>query len=429
MSNRILVRGGCVLTLGARSFNHPQADVLIEDGRITDIAARVRARDAEVIDASEAIVMPGMVDTHRHSWMSLFRNSGDLPDPHRVGPHHQPDDLYAATLVGLLAAAEAGVTTVVDWADVGAGPDRAAAIAQAHADSGLRTVLVVAAAGWETSSDPLVADAPAVGERTVRAFGSVDPDRRSLDSVVASWERARAAGLRVHAHLGRHRDHIGLAAELAGRGALGEDVTLVHCSLLDDTDLDAIAAAGAAVSITPSSEMAGGLGSPPMQRLLDRGIRPGLGIDHEQIGPGDVLAQMRAAISIQHGHHFDLKLAGKGGLPNLLTTREVIRYATSDGARAAGLSDTGSLETGKRADLVVLRTDRPNIHPVNDPIGAVVWGMDSSNVEWVVVDGRIVVREGELDRDVAAVRTQANRAVRRVAEAAGLVAAGVEGGR
>ena len=429
MSNRILVRGGCVLTLGARSSNHPEADVLIEDGRITDIAARVRARDAEVIDASDAIVMPGMVDTHRHSWMSLFRNSGDLPAPETVGPHHQPDDLYAATLVGLLAAAEAGVTTVVDWADVGPGPDRLTAIAQAHADSGLRTVLVRAAAAWDPRTDPLASDVPVTGERTVLAFGSADPDRDSLDDTIAAWERGRASGLRVHAHLGRERTHVGLAAELARRGALGPDITLVHCSLLDDSDLDAIAEAGATVSIAPSSEMAGGLGSPPMQRLLDRGIRPGLGIDHTQIGPGDVFAQMRAAISIQHGHHFDLKLAGKGGLPNLLTTREVIRYATSDGARVAGLGDTGSLEVGKRADVVVLRTDRPNIHPINDPIGAVVWGMDSSNVEWVIVDGRIVVREGNLDRDVAAVRTGALDAVRRVSDAAGLVAAGAEAGQ
>lgn len=429
MSGRVLIRGGCVLTLGARSPNYPEADVLIEDGRITDIAARVRARDAEVIDASDAIVMPGMVDTHRHTWMSLFRNSGDLPDPEVVGPHHQPDDLYAATLVGLLAAAEAGVTTVVDWADVGPGSDRLAAVAQAHADSGLRTVLVLAAASWDATADPLSASPSSTGERTALAFGSPDPERDTLDATLASWSQARMAGHRVHTHLGRERSQIGLAAELARRGALGPDITLVHCSLVDDADLDAIAGAGAAVSITPSSEMAGGLGSPPMQRLLDRGIRPGLGVDGVQIGPGDVFAQMRAAISIQHGHHFDLKLAGKGGLPNLLTTREVIRYATSDGARVAGLDDTGSLEVGKRADVVVLRTDRPNIHPINDPIGAVVWGMDSSNVEWVIVDGRIVVREGDLDRDVVSVRTQANEAVGRVSDAAGLVAAGVEGGQ
>lgn len=425
MSSRIVIRGGCVLTLGDRTVNHPKADVLIEDGRITDIGNRIRARDAVVVDATDGIVMPGFVDAHRHSWTTLFRNSGDHPRPELVGPHHQPDDLYAATLVGLLASAQAGVTSVVDWADVSPGADHIAAIAQAHADSGLRTVLVQAAPLWDPDADPLATPETRVGRNTIMAFGSADPDAGRLENLVTTWDVARRAGLRVHTHLGRRPDQSGLGVELARRHALGTDVTLVHCSLLDDADLDAIAEARAAVVITPSTEMAGGFGSPPMQRLLDRGIRPGLGVDHTRYGPGDVFAQMRAAISIQHGHHFDLKLAGKGGLPNLLTTREVIRYATVDGARAAGLTETGSIEVGRRADLIVLRTDRPNIHPVNDPIGAVVWGMDSSNVDWVIVDGRVVVHAGELDVDVTAVRTRAEDAAQRVSSAAGLVAGGV----
>ena len=426
MSDRLVVRGGCVLTLGARSPNHPVADVLIEDGRITDIGSRLRARDAEMIDASHGVVMPGMVDTHRHAWRSLFRNSGDAPAPEVIGPHHEPDDLYTATLVSLLSAAETGITAVVDWADVHSDPAHVDAVAQAHADSGLRTVLVVAAPAWDPTGPPPSAS-PSVGPRSVIAHGAPDPVPGDVDATLASWDAARQAGRRIHTHLGHVSGHAGLAAELARRGGLGPDVTLVHCSNLDDADLDAIAQAGAAVAITPSTEMAGGLGSPPMQRLLDREMRPGLGIGHTQIGPGDMFAQIRAAISIQHGHYFDLKLAGKGGLPNLLSTREVIRYATSDGARVAGLDDTGSLEVGKRADLIVLRTDRPNIHPVNDPIGAVVWGMDPSNIEWVIADGKVVVREGELVADVDSVRQKAIDAVRRVSTAAGLAVAGTGG--
>ena len=84
--------------------------------------------------------------------------------------------------------------------------------------------------------------------------------------------------------------------------------------------------------------MAGGVGPPPVQQLIDRGIRPGLGVGDERLAPGDVFAQMRAVISVQHATLFDLKLAGKGGIPNLLGTRDVIRYATVDGARVAGLA-------------------------------------------------------------------------------------------
>jgi cytosine/adenosine deaminase-related metal-dependent hydrolase len=113
-------------------------------------------------------------------------------------------------------------------------------------------------------------------------------------------------------------------------------------------------------------------------------------------------------ISLQHATVFDRKLAGKAGLPKLLTTRDVIRYGTVDGAAAAGLAGvTGTVEPGRAADLVVLRTDSPNIHPVNDPIGAVVWGMDTSNVSWVFVAGDAVKRDGEMVADTARVRALA----------------------
>ena len=141
-----------------------------------------------------------------------------------------------------------------------------------------------------------------------------------------------------------------------------------------------------------------------------------------------MFAQMRATNSIQHAAYFDLKLAGKAGLPNLLTTRDVIRYATLDGARAVGLGDvTGSLEAGKRADIILLRTDRPNIFPINDPIGAVVWGMDTSNVGWVFSGGQALMRDGVLEADVERARDLAVTAQHRVATASGLMAESVAG--
>ena len=196
----------------------------------------------------------------------------------------------------------------------------------------------------------------------------------------------------------------------AGQGLLGADVTLVHPSGLDDADIDAIASSGASVSLAPSSEMAAGHGTPPIQQLIDHDIRPGLGIDNERISPGDMFAQMRATISMQHATVFDLKLAGKGGVPHLMGTRDVIRHATVDGARVAGLGRvTGSLEPGMQADVIVLRTDRPNVFPINDPIGAVVWGMDTSNVDWVFVGGRALMRGGVLQADVQRARDLASR--------------------
>jgi 5-methylthioadenosine/S-adenosylhomocysteine deaminase len=418
--SRTLLRGGCVLTMSRSNFG--EADVLIDGGVIAEIGSRIRARDAEVVDASNSIVLPGFVDAHRHAWESLFRNSGDTDAVHpcTVGRHHKAEDVYAATLIGLHAALDAGITTVVDWCDVATGPDQTDAALQAHADAGVRSVFVHGTPAWDSTAwaDGLRRLAAATASPlTTFAAGPADA---GSDEAAAGWDLARDLGMRIHAHAGRRADLTGSLADLAQRGSLDGDVTLVHGAHLDGTDLDAVASASASVVITPCSEMACGLGSPPIQPLIDRDIRPGLGVDSERLSPGDLFAQMRAAISVQHAGYFELKLAGKAGLPRLLSTREVIRYATVDGARAAGLGEvTGTLEVGRRADVVVLRSDRPNIHPINDPIGAVVWGMDTSNVEWVFVDGQAVRTPDSSPADLAVARDAAVEAQRRVAVAAG----------
>jgi 5-methylthioadenosine/S-adenosylhomocysteine deaminase len=435
VSNRTLIRGGCVLTLGARTPNFEVADVLIDDGKVAEVGPNLRARDAATLDAADTIVMPGFVDAHRHVWRSLFRNLGgtgsDAGSAAAFGRYYEPDDVYAATLIGLLGAVESGITAVVDWADIGLSDAHIDAALQAHTDAGLRTVFVHARPSGVDVSD---VDSEAVLRRllarfsenpdssTTLAYGAgpvIDPTRIDDD-----WARARDMGLRIHTHAGSTPSERGVVAEMSARGLLGPDVTLVQCSNLDDSDLDAIAATGAMVALTPSSDMAGGVGYPPVQELIDRGIRPGLGVDDERVAPGDIFAQMRAAISFQHATLFDLKLAGKAGVPQLLSTREVIRYATSDGARVIGLGEiTGSIEVGRQADIVVLRTDRPNIFPVNDPIGAVVWGMDTSNIDWVFSGGRALVQDGVLEGDVGRARDLASHARQRVAVAAGSMAA------
>jgi cytosine/adenosine deaminase-related metal-dependent hydrolase len=439
MTSKILLTGGCVLTLGAKTPNFKQADVLIEDGTIAEVGTGLRARDAEQVDAADTIVMPGFVDTHRHAWTSLFRNldargssaGGSGAD---VVDAYGPDDVYAATLIGLLGAAEAGITTVVDWSNAPAHDGSADAALRAHADAGLRTVFVHAprpgpGAASAPSSEIVARLAVAAGPSTTVAFGTTLSRTPELDEVAAEWARARDVGLRIHVHPGSEGATAGAISRIAGRGLLGPDVTLLHRTQLDDADAEAVASSGAAVSLAPLSAMSGGSGSPPIQPLIDRDVRPGLGVDDERVAPGDLFAQMRATISLQHATVFDRKLAGKAGLPRLMSTRDAIRYATVDGARVAGLRGvTGSLEPGMQADVIVLRTDRPNIFPVNDPIGAVVWGMDTSNIDRVFVGGRVVMRAGVLEADVQRARDLATEARRRLADASGPVVGAASGG-
>lgn len=434
MSSKILLSGGCVLTLGEKTANFTEADVLIDDGVVAEVGPGLRARDAELVDATDTIVMPGFVDTHRHAWRSLLRNLGaGAPGGGSRVPSEasdelvQPEDVYAATLIGLLGAIEAGISTVVDWSPIP--PDDALldAALQAHTESGLRTVFVYAPrTGTEDrgSTAPVIRQlvarlTEAAGPLTTIAIGSEVPGANGERAAVG-WAVARELGLRIHAHADPETSGPGAIAELARRGLLGEDVTLVHCSSLDDEDVEAIASSGASVSLAPLGATAGLIGTPPIQSFIDHEIRPGLGIDEERLTPGDLFAQMRATISMQHATVFDRKLAGKAGVPRLMSTRDVIRLATVDGARAAGLGRvTGSLEPDKQADIVMLRTDRPNIFPINDPIGAVVWGMDTSNVDRVFVSGRALMRGGVLDADAAHARNLATVARRRMTEPSG----------
>ena len=423
MTTRTLLRGGCVLTLGERSANLAAGDVLIDDGVVAEVGAGLRARDAEQIDATDTIVMPGFVDTHRHTWTSLFRNlgagsDGGVPSTAALAERVRPDDVYAATLVGLLGATEAGITTVVDWTLAGRDGLAEAAL-QAHVDAGVRTVFVHAPhdALDRAAVDHLRGSA---GPSTRVAFGSHVRAKTDVGPVADGWAVARELGLRIHAHLDPDDAGPGAIAAFGARGILGDDVTLVHPMELSDADADAIASSGAAVSFAPASDMASGFGAPPIQQLMDRDVRPGLGVNEERLTPGDLFAQMRATISVQHATVFDRKLAGKAGLPKLMSTRDVIRSATAHGARTAGWGDrVGSLEPGKQADVIVLRTDRPNVFPINDPIGAVVWGMDTSNVSWVIVGGRVLLRDGELQGDAGRARELAVAARERITATSG----------
>ena len=397
---KVLVRGGTVLTM-ARA-NLEQGDVLVEDGIITEVGNGLRARGADVIEASSAIVMPGFVDAHQHVADTLIRHAGSDAGHQDLSP----SDLHAVTLAGLLAAVDAGTTTVADWAAAVTSPDHAAAVLAAHEEAGVRSVVAIPA-GDEGRSAFDHARTAARPDRTRVVAGLDGPD--ALDT--AAWAAAADGAVHLHA-----LPAAGDVAALAER--LSATTLITDSAHLDDADLDALATAGAPIALTAASQMTRALGVPPVQGLIDRNIRPGLGVGSVADTPGDLFAQMRTVISIQHATVFDRKLLGKAGLPKLMTTREVIRHATVDGARSLGLAGVcGTIEMGGRADLIVLATDRPNIHPVNDPIGAVVWGMDTSNVAAVIVDGVVLKRDGALEADVASVRGAALDAGRRLGPA------------
>lgn len=416
-AQRTLLKGGCVLTLDSKIGNFEEADVLIEGTKIAEVGPNLKAADAEEIDASNTIVMPGFIDTHRHIWEGILRNIGtDVPLEgeesylafilNTLAPAYRPDDVYAGNLVSALGAIDAGITTLLDWSHIQATPEHTDAIIDALQESGLRTVFAYGPPWFEE----LRPEHPDWFRRAARkyfsskdqlltlAYAPFGPEFSPLEQVQADWELAREVDARitVHVGVGTFGQH-GKVAEAGRAGIYGPDTTFIHCTTLNDEEIQMIADAGSTISLASPVEMLMGHGTPPIQRFLDVGVRPSLSVDVETNVPGDMFTQMRSVMSLQHSLAFEKVLAGKDDAPDRITTRDVIEFATIEGARANGLEDkVGTLTPGKEADVIMLRTDHVNVMPINDPIGAVVWGMDTSNVDSVFIAGKAMKRDGEL---------------------------------
>ena len=416
-ANRILLKDGCVLSLDKKVGNFHRASVLIEGPEIAAVGPRVTAGDAKVIDASDMIVMPGFVDTHRHIWEGILRNIGtDMPLEgeesyltsilNTLAPAYRPEDVYIGNLVSALGAIDAGITTLLDWSHIQASPDHTDQGIKALQDSGMRAVFAYGFPWWG-DWEP---EQPDWFRRVAKAyFSSKDqlltlalappgPEFTPFEVAQSHWELAREvdAMISVHVGVGSYGQQ-GKLGEMGKSGLLKDDTTYIHCTTLSDEEIQMIVDTGGKVSLAAPVEMMMGHGMVPVQKFLDRGLRPSLSVDVETNVPGDMFTQMRSVISLQRALLFDRRLGGEWNVPKFLTAREVLEFATIEGARANGLEDKiGTLTPGKQADVIMLDTNRINIMPINDPIGAVVWGMDTSNVDSVFVAGKALKRNGEL---------------------------------
>jgi cytosine/adenosine deaminase-related metal-dependent hydrolase len=204
-------------------------------------------------------------------------------------------------------------------------------------------------------------------------------------------------------------------------GLMGPDTTYIHCGGLNETEWKMIADTGGSVSLSAPIEMQMGHGAPPVLAAVRHGLMPSLSVDVECNQPGDFFTQMRAVFALQRMMVNDAFLAGRAGPDTLLTTKEVLKWATLNGALANGLGRvTGSLSIGKQADIVLLRADQINVMPLNNAYGSAVLGMDTSNVDTVLVAGRVVKHNGQLiGVDIAALRREIERSRDHVLSTAG----------
>jgi 5-methylthioadenosine/S-adenosylhomocysteine deaminase len=421
MANRTLLQNGCVITVDKQLGNFRRGDVLIEGTKIVAVGPELGVSDAEVIDASNMIVMPGFIDTHRHVWEGILRNisvdgilANYFPDVLGVlAPVYRPEDAYAGDLIGLLGAIDAGVTTILDWSHIQNTPEHADAVIKALQETGIRAVFAYGnpntslADWWFNSSLKHPED---IRRLRTQYFSSDDqlltlalaprgPEFTTMEVVRHDWALAREVGAPITVHVGVGDNGFrGGIKHMYEEGLLGPDTTYIHCCTLSDDELRYIVDTGGTFSIATAVEMQMRHGMPPLDRILRLGARPSLSVDVETNVSGDMFGQMRAAFQCQRALVNQRALYG-GSFEgeNLATAQDVLEFATIDGARTVGLAHkTGSLTPGKEADIILLRTDRLNMVPLNDPVGAVVVGADTSNVDSVFIAGRAMKRNGQL---------------------------------
>lgn len=435
MSAKTLIKSGCVLTMDDALGNFEEADVLIEDGKIIAVQPNMDVPDAEVVDAQGMIVIPGFVDTHRHVWEAVIRNAGADWSLQTylnhlyfggLGGTLRPEDVYIGNLLGALEALDAGITTLLDWSMINS-PDHGDEMVRALQEAGIRGVFAhgtpLRGAGDYWSRDSVLEHSHDAKRLKEKYFSSKDqlltfglairgPEFSSWEATLHDIQLARELDAICTMHVGFGSwgfvDHS--IEKMYKAGLLGPDINVVHSNSITDDECKLIAETGTSVSVTPEVEMMMGHGYPLTGKLLQQGGRPTLGIDVVTSTGGDMFAQMKFAIQADRSR-VNQAILGRGEMPLTLnlTARDVLKFATIDGARALGLEGkVGSLTPGKQADVVLIRATDINLSPVNDPVGAVVLSAHTGNVDSVFVAGKAVKRGGRLvDVNLDRIRTLA----------------------
>jgi cytosine/adenosine deaminase-related metal-dependent hydrolase len=398
---RILIKGGVVLTLDPRVGDFARADVLIENGKIREVRPDISAADAAVVDAGNRIVIPGFVDTHSHSYQGLLRNiltNGVLnPDYNRdiqnnLTPAYSASDAYAGVLITALGLMDMGTTTIVDISQVSHTPEHSDACIHALKDSGIRAVYAYYRGAGAATQFPqdirrIQRDYFSAKDQLLTLALGTSPDAKL-------YTLAREVGVPAVLHSNRLSDFL---IELNRAGLLRAGDVYIHCTGLNDTAWRIIHDTGGSISLSVEIEMAMGQGLPAIQEALDHGVRPSLSSDHGATVAQDFFSVMRAVFTLQHLKYFERAFAGEQSLPRRLSPRDMLEFATIEGARCASLDGRiGSLTPGKEADLVLLAADRISVWPLNNAPGAVVNLMNPSNVETVLIGGKIKKWRGSL---------------------------------
>jgi 5-methylthioadenosine/S-adenosylhomocysteine deaminase len=427
----VVFRGGTVLTMDDQCTCLPTADVLVVDDRVAEVGQSLSVPDGTLeVDASGGIVMPGMVDTHRHMWQTAMRGYGAdwTLTQYFVwyylehGRIFRPQDVYAGNLLSAWEALESGVTTTVDWSHGLQSVDHAEAAVDALQEVPGRFVLAygnIQAGPWEWTADKAV---QRFIERRRTGSGDMLGFQLAFDVTgdptfpeKAAFEVARELGLAVTTHAGvwgaTNDEGIRLMYD---HGFMTPDSVYVHAATLTTDSYQRIAATGGSISVSTESEQSAGQGYPPTWQVRKHGIPVSLSMDTSVWWSGDLFSAMRTTLGADRSReHLEAHAKGDTVTHTHLRAQQVVEWATRGGAHALGRDDLGSIVPGQKADVVLLKNDRSTVgFPVLNPYGHVAFQAQRGDVHTVLVDGRLVKHEHQLvGVDLAAVRRHVDQTV------------------
>ena len=442
---RYIIRGGHVMSMDPAVGDFAEADVLIEGTKIAAVGPNLRASGAAVIDARGRIVMPGFVDTHHHQFETALRsfladgllfNDGK---PHgainyfefilgKFAPVYRPWDVYINELFGGLSQIDCGVTTVHDISQIHHSPEHSDAAIQGLADAHRRGVFGY----FESAGNVAGNQYPTDARRIKKQYFSSDNQLLTmimggeiyLPGFDVAWAIGRELKIPIAAHIVGSFGMGPTFDSLAAAGQFGPDNLFIHMTGMSDMSWQKVKDAGAGVSLAVPIEMIMRHGMPPIMKTLAMGIPPSLSVDVECTLTADMFTQMRTAMALQRAfvNQMALETGNPPDLPELLTTRDVLRFATMEGARDLKLDHKiGSLTPGKEADIILLNAQAINVAPLNVVPGAVVSLMERSNVETVIVAGKVLKWKGHLlDVNLNRLRRQLEASRDFLFEAAGI---------
>ena len=407
-SRRILLKGGVVLTMDRQLGDFAKADVLIEDGRIREIRPDIAASDAFVVDALNRVITPGFIDTHSHSYQGILRNilSNGRVDPDynrdiiaKITPAYTVQDAYIGMLATALGMIDMGTTGVVDVSQVNNTPEHSDALIKAMQTSGIRAVF-----GYSAGAPGPDMKNPQDVTRLKKTYFSSKDQLLTLALGVGpdprQFQVARDNDVPVVAHLRNtlpQRDDGARLAILQKAGLLKAGDEFIHLLHMPPEPLKLIKDSGCHVSLSTGIEMTMGHGIPAVQNVLDVGLQPSLSSDHAVTLTSDMFSMMRMTGVVQRYGVYQREVNGDKNAPKLLTCRELLEFATINGARTMNAdSKVGTLAPGKEADLLVLKADSIDIWPLNNAYGSVVGLMGPSHVEAVFIAGQVKKWRGSL---------------------------------